>query len=202
MLPDSYESLDWFFEDSFQPLMRPRGRFDSFRWIVWYGYEGEVGAQFGPDALFIIDKSEANDVDTWVHEFVEAAVSGVVTNVLELRPFMDMPVYMFDERVGRWIVCFCHLLASLTTGQGWWNDEDDYCTMEADDVWPCIESSLSLIKNSWWRRSVVRLCRWRDRVRGLFQRRRNIGVDAFAAGHSLPSATRSTSCAATAASDN
>lgn len=170
MLPDSYESLDWFFEDSFQPLLRPRGRFDSFIWVVRYGYEGEVGAQLGPDAMFIMPESELNDVDTWVHEFVEVAVSGLITEVLELRPFVNIPVYLFDENDGWYKVCFGHLLAALTTGQGGRDEEYNYCTMEADDVWPWAESCLSLIKSGRKMGLILRLCRWYDRVWGLFRR--------------------------------
>lgn len=168
MLPASYDSLDWFFEASFQPQMRPRGRFDTFKWSMWYGYEGDVGAQFGPDAVFIMPMSETADVDTWVHEFVEAAVSGIVTNILELRPFIDIPVYLFAEGDGWCRVCFCHLLASLTTGQGDRDEEYNYCTMEADDVWPWVESCLSLIKSGRGKSLTVRLCQWWDRMRRMF----------------------------------
>jgi len=141
MMSNFYEDLDCYFEGSFQPPMESHWAFDLFKWNKY------VGAWFGPERLFIMDVSEIIDVNAWVHEFVEVAVAEIVTDILELKPLEPISVHMFDERIGWWHVCFCHLLAALTTGQGWWDDDYNNRTMESDEVWQYVESSLEHIKN-------------------------------------------------------
>jgi hypothetical protein len=141
MISESYDDLDWYFEGSFQPPMESCWQFDFFKWNKY------MGIQFGPGRLFIMDVSEVIDIDTWVHEFVEVAVAEIITDILELEPLEPILVHMFDERIGWWHVCFCHLLAALTTGQGWWDEDYNNCIMESDEVWQYVESSLEHIKN-------------------------------------------------------
>lgn len=165
----SYDHVDRYFDcPTFQPLIIPRGEFGILKWPLIYGF-GYVGVMLGSNILFIMEESEVADVDTWIHEFVEAAVSGVVTEVLEFRPFAPVPVYLSDERVGQWYACFCHLLAALTTGQGWLNEEYNHYIMEADDVWQWLESSVLRFKNSRRLRLRFRLRGWRGRIQRLFK---------------------------------
>lgn len=139
---NSYDDLDCYFENSFQPLISPRGRFDSFKWNWWYGRAGSIKVKFGPDISFIVPASEIIDIVVWVHEFIEMTISGIITNTLKLKPFINIPVYLFNKEVGWWKVCFCHLLAALTTGQRWKDKKNNYHTTEAGEVWVLVKSAV------------------------------------------------------------
>ena len=145
MLTESYDELDRFWDYlSFQPPMLLHREFRNIEGCAGYG-SGFVGLMFSSNILFVMNRSEIADIDIWVHEFVEVALSGLITEILKLRPFKSIPVHLFGERVGWRFACFCHWLAALTTGQGWLDKEYNHCNMEADDVWPWMESA---IKNS------------------------------------------------------
>jgi hypothetical protein len=145
MISESYDELDWFWDYlSFQPPMIPYREFRAVTGVESICCE-LVGIMFSSNALFVMDLSEIAKVSIWVHEFVEIALSGVITEILKLRPLISIPVRLFDERLGWRHADFCHYLAALTTGQGWWDDEYNYCNMEADDVWLWMKST---IKNS------------------------------------------------------
>lgn len=145
MLTESYDELDRFWDYlSFQPPMLSQREFMSIEGSMGHR-PGSMPVMFGSYILFVVNILEIADIDTWVHEFVEMSLSGVITKILELRPFMAIPVRLFDERLGWRFAGFCHYLAALTTGQGWWDEKCDHCTMEADEVWSWMEFA---IKNS------------------------------------------------------
>lgn len=142
MISESYDFLDWFWDySSFQPPMLSCGELMSMNIEGGRG-PGFVGIMFSSTSLFIMHISEFVDVDMWVHEFVEISLSGIITEILELRPLISIPVCLFDTRLGWCSAGFCHYLAALTTGQGWSDEKYDHCTMEADEVWPWMESAI------------------------------------------------------------
>jgi hypothetical protein len=142
MLTESYNSLDWFWDYlSFQPPMLSYRELGGIEGGGGFG-PGSVGIMFSSNSLFVMDLSEIAEVDIWIHEFVEIALSGVITEILKLRPLISIPVHLFDERLGWRHAGFCHYLAALTTGQGWWDNEYNYYSMESDDVWLWMESAI------------------------------------------------------------